>query len=174
MKIRLGAAALLAALALTACSSSTNGKGGVFNGGPISPVVTAPGTTGQQSGTDVSTPPSTSLTSDDTGSGSGSSPSAFCTKLEQAETTLGTIGTSLSDPSKAKDVLNEEAAVFNNLAKDAPSDIAPAIRDLATVISAAANYYANPGSGSTGALRDLTTKLPEDIQKLSTYAATNC
>lgn len=167
MKVRLGAAALLAFLTLSACSSSTGGKGSPFNGA-TSPSNTSPGTTSQQTDTGSNTPPGTTST------GSGATPSQFCTKLEQAQTKLGDISSSMSDPAKAKDVLNEEAAVFTDLAKSAPADIAPAINDLARVIADAAKYVQNPGSGSTGALQDLSTKLPQDVQKLTTYIAANC
>src|SRR6185437_3761202 len=105
MKVRIGAAALLAFLALTACSSSTNGKGSPFQGGGSTPVSTPPASTSTQgSGFGGSSP---GPTSSDTGSsGGGGSSAAFCTKLEQAQTSLGQIGSSMADPSKAKDVLN--------------------------------------------------------------------
>ncbi|MEO8889245.1 MAG: hypothetical protein ABI429_08160 [Jatrophihabitantaceae bacterium] len=166
MKIRLGATALVAMLALTACSSATNGTGKPFDGGSTSPVTT--GST-SQTGTGSSTPPPTN-----TDSGTGGTSLAFCTKLKQAETELSTIGTSLADPTKAKDVLSEEATIFGNLAKGAPAEIAPALNDLASVIGAAAAYLKNPGSGSPGALSGLETKLPDDIQKLTAYIAANC
>jgi hypothetical protein len=169
MKVRFGAAALLAFVTLTACSSSTNGKGLPGDGGNSTPPSdSGAGTTSQQTGTGSANPPGTTST------GSGATSSEFCTKLEQAQTKLGDIGSSMSDPSKAKDVLKEEAAVFSDLEKSAPSDIKPAIHDLATVMAAAAKYFENPGSGSTGALQDLTTKLPEDIQMFTTYVAANC
>jgi hypothetical protein len=172
MKVRIGAAALLAFLALIACSSSTNGKGSPFQGGGSTPAITPPVTTssrGSGSG-GVSAFPTTS----DTGGGGGGSSTAFCTKLKQAQTSLGQISSSMSDPSKAKDVLNEEAAIFNSMEKDAPAEIAPALHDLSTVMSAAAKYFENPGAGSTGALQDLSTKFPDDLQKIGTYVAANC
>lgn len=167
MKVRLLTAALLTLLTVTACSSSTTGKGNPADGGSSTPP-TSPGTS-VQSGSGSNSAPATTSTSN----GGGSS-AAFCTKLVQAQTKLGDLSTSISDPSKAKDILNEEAAVFSDLEKNAPSEIAPAVHDLATVIAAAATYLQNPGSGSPSALQDLSTKLPADIEKLSTYVAANC
>jgi hypothetical protein len=150
MKVRLGAAAALAALALTACSSSTSGSGDPFDS-----------TTGGAGSTS-------------SGAGGGGSSATFCSKLEQAQTKLGQISTSMSDPSKAKQVLTEQAALFADLDKSAPAAIKATIHDLATVIRAGADYFANPGAGSPAALADLATKLPQDIGQLSSYVEANC
>lgn len=167
MKVRLVTAALLAFVTLTACSSSTTGKGNPADGGNSTPP-TSPSTS-VQSGSGSNSAPATTSTG-----GGGSSSAAFCTKLVQAQAKLGDLSTSITDPSKAKDILDEEASVFNDLEKNAPSEIAPAVHDLATVIAAASTYLQNPGSGSPSALQALSTKLPGDIEKLSTYVAANC
>lgn len=169
MKVRLGVVALVALVTVAGCSGSITGTG--RTGGSATPPAT--NATQTDSGTGSVAPlPTAAASSSNSGGGTSA---AFCAKLEQAQTKLSDLGTSLSGPN-AKDMFDEEAAVFRDLEKSAPAEIKPVIGDLATVIATAAKYLQNPtaGSGLPTALQDLATKLPDDLQKLSAYVAANC
>jgi hypothetical protein len=171
MKLRIVAAALLAVTGLTACSSSTNGKGGLPVGERTNVPATQSATTGDTSSAPTTTETSAAPPTDTAGSGSGGE---FCVKLQEAQTKLGEISDAMSDPASAKAAIDAEAAVFSDLENSAPEEIKPAIHDLASVLKAAGDAFTNPGAGAAGALSDLIQKLPEDAQKIGDYVAANC
>jgi hypothetical protein len=173
MKLRIAAAAaaLLAVAGLTACSSSTNGKGGLPLGQRTNAPATQPATTGDSSSAPTTTQTSAAPPTDTAGSGGGGE---FCVKLQEAQTKLGQISDAMSDPASAKAAIDAEAAVFSDLENSAPDEIKPAIHDLASVLKAAGDAFTNPGAGTSGALSDLIQKLPEDAQKIGDYVAANC
>lgn len=172
MKLRIAAAVLLTVVGLSACSSSTNGKGGLPLGQGSSAPSSQPTAT-SDFGSAAATPLPTTAAPPTTSGGSGTG-GEFCTKLEEAQTKLGQISDSMSDPASAKAAIDAEAAVFSDLEKSAPDEIRPAIHDLATILKAAGDAFTNPGAGTAGALSDLIQKLPADAQKIGDYVAANC
>jgi hypothetical protein len=171
MKLRIAAAALLTVVGLTACSSSTNGKGGLPLGHGSSAPISQPTAT-SDFGSTAATPLETSAAPPTSGASGGGG--EFCVKLQEAQTKLGQISDAMSDPASAKAAIDAEAAVFSDLEQSAPDEIKPAIHDLATVLKAAGDAFTNPGAGTAGALSDLIQKLPEDAQKIGDYVAANC
>ena len=172
MKLRIAAAALLTVVGLTACSSSTNGKGGLPLGQGSSAPISQPTAT-SDFGSAAATPLETTAAPPTATGGSGAG-GEFCVKLQEAQTKLGQISDAMSDPASAKAAIDAEAAVFSDLEQSAPDEIKPAIHDLATVLKAAGDAFTNPGAGTAGALSDLIQKLPEDAQKIGDYVAANC
>ncbi|WAX55203.1 hypothetical protein M6B22_11605 [Jatrophihabitans cynanchi] len=179
MKLRIAAAAaaLLAVAGLTACSSSTNGKGGLPLGQRTNAPVTQPASTsdsGSAAAPSGETTAGESSAAPPTATGGSGGGGEFCIKLQQAQTKLGQIGDAMSDPASAKSAIDAEAAVFSDLERSAPEEIKPAIHDLATVLKAAGDAFTDPGAGTAGALSDLIQKLPEDARKIGDYVAANC
>ena len=159
MKLRVAVAAVLAALSLAACGSSTGGKGTL-------PTL--------NHSTAKTTPSSLPSATDTATGGTDSGASAFCTKLEQASTKLGNLGADASDPASLKATLQKEVAYFKDLESSAPAEIKPAVSDLASVLESALKALNDPSSGSASALTTLAQKLPDDAQKLAAYVAANC
>jgi hypothetical protein len=157
MKLRATFSVLAIAAAVSACSSSSSG-GGTPTGG---------GSTG--GGVTVTTPAAS-------GASAGAASGDFCAKLQSSTTKLGNLGTTASggDLSAVKDVISQEVAAFQDLGNGAPADVKPTIDDIVTSLQAAESALADPTHPDLAKLQALSTKVPADVTKLTTYVTSNC
>ena len=164
MRVLVVAVSVAAVVAVAACSSSGAGSGSSSTGTPSSSR-SAPASTPSMS---PANPPGSSS------AGRSASDAAFCASVAKLGQQFSALTADASDPAGLKKVLDTEAAFLAKLNAQAPAEIHPAVADLATALNQAKAALDNPSKPDVAKLQALATKLPQDAQKLETWAATHC
>lgn len=150
---------------LTACTSSTPGKG--------SPLITtsAPTSSGASSSSD-----SGSSSAPDTGSStpSGTGNSPFCAQMQAALTNVAGLAGKANDLSAYKSTIAAYISTFNSLAGQAPPSIKGALTDIATALNTLMGALNGGGINGLGALSSIAPRIGTDGQQIGQYIAANC
>ena len=106
----------------------------------------------------------------------GASGGDFCARLQAAEDELDHFNDSVGDGdlTAAGKVIAADIQVFQELAQGAPTEVKPALTDIAQVLKGAQGTLSNPGSPNVAAMQDLATKLPSDLTAMGNYMANHC
>lgn len=114
---------------------------------------------------------------DDTGSAGAADPGAadFCKQLIAAEKQLDSIDQAFGsgDVASASKTLTADMQVFQKLAAAAPSEIAPAMQDIITALTAAQKALSGGGAPDPSAMAGLGN-MTGDLTALGNYIGNNC
>jgi hypothetical protein len=150
------AVSMAAVVAVAACGSGGGGSGS------------------SSTGTPASRPPSLGRAPSSSSAGGSPSGAAFCASVAKVGQQFSALTANASDPAGLKKVLGTEAAFLARLKAQAPAEIQPAVADLAMLLKQAKAALVNPSKPDLVKLQALATTLPQDAQKLETWAATHC
>ena len=164
MRVFVVAVNIAAVVVLAACGSSGGGSGS-------SSTLTQRSSSGASASvpaTPAAKPPATAS------SGGPASAAAFCASVAKLGQQFSTLTAQASDPAGLRKVLGTEAAFLARLKAQAPAEIEPAVAHLATLLNEAKTALTDPSKPDLAKLQALATTLPQDTQKLETWATSHC
>jgi hypothetical protein len=162
------AVSIAAVVAVAACGSS-GGSGSSPTGTSSNPPPSSSSAPAPAPSTGSAPAPAPSSSA-----GASASDAAFCASVAKVGQQFSALTDKASDPAGLKKVLGAAAAYLATLKAQAPAEIEPAVADLATLLNHAKAALANPSKPDLDKLQALATALPQDAQKLETWAETHC
>lgn len=159
MRIRDAVVVLTATVSLAglaACSSSSK----------------SPSTSGGSSTTSSVSPTTSAKTS--AAGGGGAVADGYCGKLVAASEKLSSVASSLSDPTNAKQAIDNLVTELKALQDGAPSTVSAALSDMINAFQTSEAALTNPSAANSAALQNLGTKLEADGATITNYVTNDC
>jgi hypothetical protein len=166
VRVLVVAVSIAAVVAVAACGSS--------GGSGSSPTGTSSNPPPSSSSAPAPSTSSAPAPAPNSSAGASASDAAFCASVAKVGQQFSALTDKASDPAGLKKVLGTAAAYLATLKAQAPAEIEPAVADLATLLNHAKAALANPSKPDLDKLQALATALPQDAQKLETWAETHC